>query len=1240
MSQSGSENDFLPIDGKMWQASKSFIRQYGPISAHLDSYNTAITELIPSIIEAKGSFTLEHEDDFHRVTFSNVYYQKPAYRESNEDVIRLTPKLCMDRSISYTASVYVDITYEGPDNQVNVYKKKYIGEIPVMVKSDLCNIKEIENDEEKLALLQEDVMDIGGYFVIKGANKVLVHQVRPSHNLIHTYQGKTTTADKPKFSVYAETRSGSASSHTTTAQVGVLSRSGLLHVVIPYIEMAQIPIGIMFRALGVTSEKEMVEYVFPIDWVTAPPSSKHQEMVLVLVKSLEQSYQCDSQRLALDYIGRKGKKFSKKDEKSEDELSKKDEKSEDELSKKDDEEKEKSSSSVSYAKYLLSNEFLPHINSGEDINDQQNLFKKKCVFLGYMTQKLLMTYSGLRPLGDRDHFANKRIHTSGMLIASQFYNAFRQLIGRITTSMEKDIDKKIPVNVSSYITSPHVISTSLHAALSSNKWGNRGQTQGISQALDNFNRAAMVCFLRKFVIPMAQEGGKIEAPRHVHSSQWGVSCPYATPEGKKVGLTQGLAMGSYISTGCDDEPVIQLLEDMDIITIDEMVNNVWGDQSDFLKNTRIFVNGSPRGYSRFPDEIVTQLRELRRNGCLNFEVSIAHDKVDHDIRICTDAGRSGRALAVVSKGKLRLTEEILDEIKDGKWDTEETSAWMRLMEKGFVEILFKDEEEEMNVAIFPSSLEKMNEQVRMQYTHCELTPDMIEGAGVSTSPHNHRNQAPRNIYQEAMSHQSIGVQANSHVVRRGKWHVLDYPQKPLTSTRISRELGFSDMPMGQNAMVAVMPWYGLGQEDSIVIHEDAVKRGFMNSTIYIGFEGTLKMIEAPNISRFESFEIPTAELCNDFKGYGGKLIQDGDYVYVPKGTEVQKDDILIGMTVTGTPENTIFNKNKTNISIRYDQKWPGIVHSVQTGLNGDGYQYVRVVVTQRRIPVKGDKFAARHGQKGTVGALLPTEKMPFLKNKGYTPDILVNPLAFPSRMTIGMLFEAIMGVAITGSAMQCPEFDKPLCFDDPSRDECISTNKWKKKAKYPKGFNPKKDYVETDGDATPWDNSFSIQRLFDSIKKMGINEFSEEVMINPQTGEELPCLIFNSVVYYQRLKHMVVDKIHARSRGNVHALHRQPTEGRKKGGGFRIGNMERDCLLGQGLVYMTVDRMFHQSDEYRLPVCTICGLQAIDTGERIECRVCGTSKCVMVPIPFATKLMNQEFSVLNIVPRIITKLSK
>ena len=1154
----------IPLDEKLWLVSEAFIRQYGPVSMHVDSFNAAVEEMIPFIIEEKGKIHLIRNGEEHYTEFSNPYFGKPIYKEDTGDVVKITPKVCMDRSITYASSLYCDIIYKGPNGQINKLIKKHIGDIPIPVYSNLCNLINIKYDFEKLASLQENINDPGGYFLIKGSPKVIVPQVRPSHNNIHIYSGKATSSKgKPRFSKYTETRRGGLTSHITTTQVGICTKSGLISVSIPYIDSHSIPIGIVFRALGAKDEEEMASYIFQKEWFDNHETSQLKEAILILTKSFEQSWKYDTPEAGLYYIGQHSKNI--------DTISS--------LSQKDTKEDEKSSLGgavlkvISYAKHLLSTEFLHHVGIGE------RFFPEKRIYLGYMVRKLLLCHAGILPTSDRDHVAKKRIHTPGMILAQHFYKTFCQLTGKIVSCMEDDIKKKKPVNISSYITLPHIITKAFSSALSANKWSNTGPPQGISQTLDTFNCISILSFLRKFIIPMANEGGKIEPPRHSHGSQWGFACPWETPEGKRVGLVQNIAMGGLVTVGCDHTPIIDILSSFSksspkgYILIKDLV-----DQNEFLRQTRIFVNGIPQGYTSNPVEIVQELKCMRRRLDINPTISITHDLDDGEIRISTEAGRGMRGLIILDQGNMKLTHDLLDTFKNINSSSQrcgiskeilfspsEESLWMYLLKNGYVELVDKDEEENLNVAVYPSDLEIMATHTRIQYTHCEMTPDMIEGVGVCTSPKNDCNQAPRNIYQAAMAKQSIGVPGlNHHFYRRGKWHCMVYPQKPIVSTRIRRTLGMDDEPMGQNVTVAVIPWFGLNQEDSLVLNQDAIDRGFMCSYAFVAHEAIIKHSDLPGAQRYETFEIPTREDYNDFRGNTSKLIQDGKWCYTPSGTEVNKGDILIGMTMTYINSGTqhlnqiLYSKKKTNISIIYDQKWPATVHSVYCGKNGDGYPCIKLVTRQYRKPVRGDKFSFTHGQKGTAGEIWPSEKMPFLIKQGYTPNILINPLAFPSRMTIGMLIETTLGVAMTASALQSPEYNMPLCLDSPEgrdRKECTTEDSV---YNYKEDFNPFTDYnLGLSGDATPFIKSFDIHRVIKAIESMGINGFCEEEMM--YNGKRLPALIYNGVAYCQRLKHMVVDKIHARATGRTHAVHRQPTEGRKKKGGFRNGHMERDA---------------------------------------------------------------------------------
>lgn len=1315
----------LDLDSKMWAISDAFLDHYGPISAHISGYNCAIEETIPSIVEEKGKIDVMIDGQLYSAIINNLNFQLPTHRELNENLTKTTAKTCFDRSLTLKSDAYADLTYIGPNNQINSYPKKFLFSMPVMKGSKLDPSTALKYDKQKLADIQEDIHDVGGYFVIKGVPKVLVHQVRPSHNNIHIYTGKSTTSNnKPKFLKYAETRSGSLISHTTTIQIGIDAKNHLIGVMVPYIDSHTIPLGVVFRALGATSDEQIASYIFKKEWFENPPSPKHATAILTLVKSLEQSYQIDTKELALEYINKhsnhnKGSK--KKMDLTDEEII---------FILQDLNKYRDNKNTINYAQYILEHDLLPHIGSGPEFNDA------KCTFMGYMTHKLLLASVNLMPTSDRDHFINKRIHTSGMLISAQFYKAFRQLCSKIVKSIELDVKKKIPVNIAMYITTPHVITTSLMSAISINKWNNSVTSQGISQMMDDFNIVSKIAFLRKFVIPMANDGGKIELPRTVHGAQWGISCvtgdtlvtladesqiqikdlndrvyvdslldhrhshpgesisetkimhkqlimsvdpitlesspssfynffrmdnqpillikadngktikctedhpfliynqsvhitgnnrfqfvqagslkkgmrlittfitdksvatdnyhgkytteiveisligndtvydltttsenhtfiangfvtsncPSDTPEGKNVGLVQSCSMGMLVTVGCDVNPIIEFLHHLNIVKLREISH-----PNDFLNYTRLFVNGSPYGYTTDAQKILDTLRTMRRNGSLNPEISIAYDYFDDEIRISCDAGRVCRGLAILENGKLKVSRDQLGDILAGKWASSNISTWQRLSQNGYVELISKEEEEMLNVAIYPSDLDSMPGNNRLKYSHTEMTPDMILGAGVSTGPFSDRNQAPRNIYQAGMSKQSCGVPGlNYQFHKRGKWHALVYPQRPLVSTRISRKLKFDIEAMGQNAVACVMPWKGLNQEDSLILNETAVNRGFLCSYYYVMYEAVIKHPNTPSVLKYETFEIPTKN-CTNFRGNPSKLVQFGNLCYIPQGVEVCKDDIIIGMvSVMITPTDIIKEKRK-NLSVMYDQKYPTIVYSVQSGYNGDGNMYIRVVTRQYRKPMIGDKLSSKPGQKGSIGALFPDEKMPYLKNLGYCPNILMNPLAFPSRMTIGLFVEYITGNELTSSALSCPESNEPL-FDKNYNAMTLCKNDANgNELKYPVGFNPLTDYeTGITGDASPFDRSFSISRVLESTKKMGYHEFSEEVVINNETGEEIPTLIFTGIAYYQRLKHMSVDKIHSRATGSRHPVHRQPTEGRKNKGGFRVGHMERD----------------------------------------------------------------------------------
>ncbi len=1156
-----------------WCTAKAFLDHYGLVSMQLDGYNTTIEKQIPEIIESK-TIEVIHDGELHKVSFFNTTYEPPIYRDADQ-TREVTPQKCKELGLTYASEIYVDIVYEGPDNQRNVYTHRNIGAIPVMVKSCLCNLQKYNNDHQKLIELHEDVHDQGGYFIMSGECKGIISQIKQAYNRIHIHKGKNSNdASKPKFAIYAETRSGSPNSRMTKSQVGINSKNSIIGVVLPYLDGISFHLGIVMTALGAKTPLEIIEYILPKNIIENPSEEWQKEILMLLVKTLEKTTNF-TQNDALYYIGTK-----KPNQKSREIHENRDDHGTGQSLKIQKSKKDH----ISYATSLLKSDYFIHIGNTEEC------FAKKRAFLGLMVRKLLYTHVGKGSFANRDHFAEKRIYTSGILLGTLMFSAFKSLTSKITARIERDVRKGTFVNVSSYITSPGPI-TSMFTSISNNKhWGNAKGAAGISQKYDEYNVFSRLEALRKVVIPVDDPNSRLLQPRYVECSQWGITCIYKTPGDKKVGLMNGFSMGALVTVGADVEPLLEILEDVDITKFEDIETS-----GEFVDGSKIFVNGSPYGIVEDHVAVAAHLRKLRREGAFNPEISISADGCD--IHINTESARACRGLLIVENGKLKLTQKALDKMKRCTG----MSPWIYLTSNGYAEIIDKAEENTMVVAVYPDDLDKMPLHDRLKYTHCELAPDMILSIGGNTSPFSHHNQSPRNVYQSVMVTQSIGIPGANYLFSKKQLVVMDYPQKPIVATRISRYTGGDDLPMGQNAMVAICPWYGLGQEDSIVMHKNAVDRGFMCATVYTTY--SLSVCAEKN----QIFDIPDAKKCKESVSRGGKLQRIGKYVFAPKGTRVEKGDLLIGAVMR------INNHDKIdaikNMSIPYDQTWVGEVIAVKCGVDGKGFDNIKLTVKHRRVPIRGDKFAARHGQKGTIGALLPTEKMPYVKEHQYTPDILVNPLAFPSRMTIGMIIEAILGILMCTSA--------------------------KKEGGYPDHINPKKIYDGIVGDGTPYNRDFDIKVVRRKLAEMGYDEFHDITMINPSTGEELPGLIFNGCVYYQRLKHMVVDKMHHRARGSRMVLHRQPPEGRKKNGGFKVGLMERDVILGQGNPHVILDRMCTQSDVYRAPFCNICGLLAHDNGERIECRLCSSTNCSIVELPYGTKLLQQEFMAINIVLRVI-----
>jgi DNA-directed RNA polymerase subunit B' len=593
-------------------------------------------------------------------------------------------------------------------------------------------------------------------------------------------------------------------------------------------------------------------------------------------------------------------------------------------------------------------------------------------------------------------------------------------------------------------------------------------------------------------------------------------------------------------------------------------------------STDIYFNGKLVSRTGNPEKFVDGIRKKRRLNIIPGQVNVAFYRQLNKIRINTENGRVRRPLIIVENGKPKLTEAVLRKLETGKID------WTYLQNHGIIEYLDAEEEENSFIALWP-------EEVTKEHTHLELSPVTIMGLSACLIPYPEYNRGDRINYGAKMVGQAIGMLSMNFLMRTDtKYNILTYPQTPLITTETSDAL--DKYPEGHNIVVAVMCHDGYNLNDAIVMNKSSVERGMFRSFYFRTYETTKKRYWG---GQEDEVVIPDPGI----RGYRGEsayenLSEDG---IINPETAVASDSVLIGKTsplrfLSGEEFTTgIENKRETSVCVRHGEV--GIVDEILITETPDANQMFKVRIRDERIPELGDKFASRHGQKGVTSLLVPQEDMPFTSG-GVTPDIIFNPHAIPSRMTIGQLLEMIAGKAsaYSGQKITATAFD----------------------------------HMKEAG----------IRKVMSGL---GFRDDGKETLYDGKTGKKFDVMVFTGLSYYLKLDHMVANKIHARSRGPVTLLTKQPTEGRAKRGGLRIGEMEQQCLVGHGAVLTLKERF--DSDKTMIPVCDKCGLIAIFDiiKNRAYCAICKDSTISWVETSYAFKLTIDEMKSIGIYPRIKTE---
>ncbi|MEM2093713.1 MAG: DNA-directed RNA polymerase subunit B [Candidatus Bathyarchaeia archaeon] len=824
------------------------------------------------------------------------------------------------------------------------------------------------------------------------------------------------------------------------------------------------------------------------------------------------------------------------------------------------------------AESILDRNLLPHIG-----NSPEQRYEK-AHYLGEMASRVIELKLGMRGQDDKDHYSNKRLRLAGSLLADLFRVSFRNLCRDVKYQLERMSVRRRKLTIGAAVRHG-IITERIHHALATGNWGH-GKV-GITQLLDRTNYLSTLSHLRRLQSPLSRSQPNFEA-RDLHPTHWGRLCPNETPEGSNCGLVKNLSLMAKISVDVDTGLIKQTLNSLGMISAKDV------DVGHSAGYVKVYIDGGLAGYTDNPELLTQKLREKRRRGELIPEVSVAYFRTVHkggvsrEVYINCDAGRVMRPLVIVDKGVPRLDKATILKLKAGEM------KWNDLLVQGIVEYVDAEEEENCYVAL---DLDHMGPD----HTHVEIAPYAMLGICTSIIPYAEHNQSPRNSYEAAMAKQALGLfETNFYNRVDTQSHILHYPQIPLVKTKPMDVLGYFERPSGQNFIVAVLSFQGYNMEDAIVFNRSSIDRGLARTSLFRVYKSESRRYLG---GLKDKFEIPEPGI-RGFRGeqYYRLLEEDG---IVSVESYVDGNDVLVGRTspprfLEEYREFEVKGPSKRDTSITMRPTETGIVDDVFLTSSTQGSEVVKVRVREQRVPELGDKFASRHGQKGVIGMVVPQEDMPFTVD-GVVPDIIINPHAIPSRMTIGQFIESLAGKAASISGQLI--------------------------------------------DGTPFSN-MKQENIREILTAFGFHPGGAEVMYNGITGEKFVADVFIGVVYYQKLHHMVADKMHARARGQVQMLTRQPTEGRSRGGGLRFGEMERDCLIGHGAALLLKDRLLDESDKCSIYICEKCGYIAyFDLKQRrYVCKVCGdSSEVAPVIVSYAFKLLVQELMSLCISPRLLLK---
>jgi DNA-directed RNA polymerase II subunit RPB2 len=1094
---------------------------------HLDSFYDFLHTKIPRYIHASNPIKLLLADGRNiRVFIGGKDGTKLNYvRPVDDEGFAVLPHMCRLENKTYsfniTGTILVEYEYENSEIETKVFNDVHIANIPLMLKGSLCHLRNMSSDE--LYASGECKFEPGGYFIIDGQERVLLTQESLGNNMFHAKKrivlklddptrtivekGKKAGLDSTKGEEYEYVAGISSASEDGT--IGPFSHvltlgpknaiqtdpkvisttvdfasfySRLLTIKLPGF-LQPVPAISVFYALGLTNDQDIYDTI--LHGVRQSDKKAYDELFLTLILSHEKYLQ---------------QELLKESDQTQDAnlLVLK---------------RETRTRSVGSVYINLYTKLFPHCELVEE-ESTSTLYRRKAYLLGHMLRMLMDIDLGIKENSDRDHFKFKRLDAAGDLC----FQEFRRIYKEVSKNMKLRLDERVEFERNMYKgkdLSKLIQEDNIRIYWKSYDFINQftksfkglwGGNDGVSQVLSRFSYLGTIAHLRRVNL-MIDKGSKQLGARRIHCSSWGLMCPTDNPDGHNIGMIKSMTIFSKISTQISHVILKKYIQaDPKFISIAVIHPSNWNSTW-----TRIYLNSDLIGViDGGMEQFHEKLREERRLNKFDMLVSLCWNRSDNEYIVFTDAGRISRVL---------YREGVKVENVRG------LKSWEAMVKK-CMDYVDAQESESLLVSAEPFNPQHSS----------EIHGTMIFSASASINPASDHNQAPRNMFscqqvKQACSWYNTAFNKRFDTIATH----LHSPQSPITQTWTTPHI-IGGLPCGENTIVALAIYSGYNQEDSILVNEGALKRGMFETSYYHSYDISEEMIDittqthtmfANTITNSKYRETVVRKADKDYS------MLDADGI-IKKGSMVNADTILAGVVtpIRNPVTGQITEYRDSSVLPKKDQL--GRVDEVYRFMK-DNVQCVKIRVCEARSPVLGDKFSARHGQKGTCGMIVPEEDMPYNHN-GLRPDLVVNPHAFPSRMTIGMFIESIaskIGV-----------------------------------------------HLGTVVDTTAFTTQNRMGDMKEVLTKLGYHPYGHEVLYNGLNGEMIESEIFMGPVYYLRSKLMTADKINHRSTGPRNKLTKQPLEGRASGGGLRIGEMERDGLISHGVASFIQESSMARSDKH------------------------------------------------------------